>query len=189
VSKGCFSVRARSLAREVFASIRPRSPPRAARGLRVLLASLIFFAPSGACGGLPMTKEMNRSRRTELRLEPRNCPFHQGWPKSCASSGCAIWAETLLLEHRLEAIEWLVGETKECLLDNCCEVAPGVSLPAALETARVLVRSITRDPDLMEPGDTRVRWTALSRVVGRSSIPGGRDAAGPHPVPTDSRKE
>jgi hypothetical protein len=136
-----------------------------------------------------MTKEMNRIRRTELQLEPRNCPFHQGCPKPCASGGCAIWAETQLLEHRLAALEWLVGETKECLLDNCCEVAPGVSLPAALETARVLVRSITRDPDLMEPGDARVRWTVLSRVVGRSSIGGERDATGPHPVPTAPKTE
>jgi hypothetical protein len=71
-----------------------------------------------------------------------------------------------LLDDRLLAIEGLVTEVRACLLDNCEEVMTGVSLTAALEAARLLARSITRDvesdPEIgHREGEARVRWTVM----------------------------
>jgi hypothetical protein len=85
----------------------------------------------------------------------------------CGGKGsCNALAQSFVLDDRLLAIEGLVTEVRACLLDNCEEVMRGVSLTAALEAARLLARSITREADA-DPavghgaGEERVRWAVL----------------------------
>jgi hypothetical protein len=90
--------------------------------------------------------------------EPGQCPGEEG--------GCVVLRQGRLLEDRLLAIEGLLTEVRACLLDNCVEVMSGVSVTAALEAARLLARSITREADA-DPevghrgGAARVRWAVL----------------------------
>lgn len=107
--------------------------------------------------------------------ESPSCPYHG--PGECEGRvACNVLAQGRILDDRLLAIEGLVTEVRACLLDNCEEVMTGVSLTAALEAARLLARSITREADA-DPaighadGEERVRWIVLQ--------PGGE---GPRPA-------
>jgi hypothetical protein len=85
----------------------------------------------------------------------------------CGGEGsCNVLAQSFVLDDRLLAIEGLVTEVRACLLDNCGEVMAGVSLTAALDAARLLARSITREADADLPvghaaGEERLRWIVL----------------------------
>jgi hypothetical protein len=109
------------------------------------------------------------SARAASRSEEEavRCPLHE--PGQCpGEEGCLSVSQSRLLDDRVSAIEGLVTGVRACLLDNCAEVMEGVSLTAALEAARLLARSITREPDTMDPpvghgsGEARVRWIVLS---------------------------
>jgi hypothetical protein len=90
--------------------------------------------------------------------DPGHCPGEEG--------GCAALQRSSLLDDRVLATEGLVTEVRSCLLGNCKEVMTGVSLTAALEAARLLARSITREVDV-DPkighgdGEARVRWAVM----------------------------
>jgi hypothetical protein len=106
-------------------------------------------------------RDASRSEEEAVR-----CPVHE--PGQCPGeeAGCAALFRSRLLDNRLLAIEGLVTEVRACLLDNCDEVMRGVSLTAALEAARLLTRSITREVDA-DPvvghaaGEERIRWVAV----------------------------
>ena len=108
---------------------------------------------------------MNRSKG------PLHCPFHEGkWAdeEPCVGPGatCVVLAEAALLQDRLDMIAALAWEARDSYLQNA-DVPPGVSVSAALETIRLLARSITEDNQLKDgdaflaPGDDRVLLTVL----------------------------
>lgn len=103
--------------------------------------------------------------------EPIHCPFHEGkWSdkEPCVGPGasCVVLAEAALLQDRLDMIAALAWEARDSYLQNA-DVPPGVSVSAALETIRLLARSITEDDELKDrdaftaPGDGRLLLTVL----------------------------
>jgi|GEM_PF-5405643 len=112
--------------------------------------------------------------------EPIHCPFHEGkWsdvaPCLAPGTDCAVIGVATLLQDRLDVIAALAEEARTSYLQNA-DVMSGVSVSAALETIRVLARSITEDESLKSddaftaPGDGRVLLTVLRQ--------------GPRPIPT-----
>lgn len=100
------------------------------------------------------------------KTRPVHCPVHerQGClPKSlsCEQIHCTVLEEARLLKDRLNVIEYIARQTRECLIDNCREAWEGVSLEAALDTVRLLARSLVYDPDLLVEGEEQVRWCVL----------------------------
>lgn len=71
-------------------------------------------------------------------------------------ASCGVIAEATLLQDRLDVIVALAEEARTSYLQDA-DVISGVSVSAALETIRVLARSITEDDNLkgsafMAPG-------------------------------------
>jgi hypothetical protein len=100
------------------------------------------------------------------KKEPIHCPFHEGkWSdkEPCVGPGasCAVLAESALLQDRLDMIVALAEDARNSYLHNS-DVMPGVSLSVALETIRLLARSMTEEDQLKDgdafiaPGDDRV---------------------------------
>lgn len=80
-------------------------------------------------------------------------------------TSCTVMGEAMLLQDRLDMIAALAEDARTSYLQNA-EVMPGVSVSAALETVRLLARSITEDDELKDgaftaPGDDRVLLTVL----------------------------
>jgi hypothetical protein len=105
------------------------------------------------------------------KKEPIHCPFHEGkWSdkEPCVGPGasCAVLAESALLQDRLDMIVALAEDARNSYLHNS-DVMPGVSLSVALETIRLLARSMTEEDQLKDgdafiaPGDDRVMLMAL----------------------------
>jgi hypothetical protein len=102
--------------------------------------------------------------------EPIHCPFHEGkWSdkEPCVPPGasCGVIGLATLLQDRLDVIAALAEEARTSYLQNA-DVMPGVSVSAALETVRLLARSITEDEELRDgaftvPGDDRALLMVL----------------------------
>lgn len=92
-----------------------------------------------------------------------HCPDHVGTGPACTPIWCTNMDQAQMLEDRIGAIAWLVGQTREAALHGNGDVAEGLSMTAALEAARILARSILQDDDLRTPdSDDLLLWSVFT---------------------------
>jgi len=126
---------------------------------------------------------------------PIHCPIHEGkWSdkEPCLVSGasCTVMAEATLLQDRLDMIAALAEDARTSYLQNA-EVMPGVSVSAALETVRLLARSITEDEELKDGGlhGPGRRSGAVDGSQAEADGPSGKRGRGTPPHAEDPSNE